>query len=279
MIYLLLAVASSAMVSICMRLSNKHVNNEMGMFMANYAVCIALSWAFMGAFPIVRWDSSVSVMFILGIVSGILYLVSFMAMKTNMKHNGIVLTSTFMKLGVLIPTLMAVFVFKEIPRWTQVVGIVLSVIAIITINYEKDSTQAVNRKSWLLGLLVLSGVTDAMANIYEQFGSAVLKDSYLLMTFAAAFLLAVILNVRTKEKISVKDILFGCLIGVPNYFSARFLLLALGFVDAMLVYPMYSIATIVTVTGVGVLCFHEKLSKKKIAALILIGTALIMLNV
>ena len=46
MIYLLLAIACSALISICMRISEKHIKNEMGMFMANYALCILLSFVY-----------------------------------------------------------------------------------------------------------------------------------------------------------------------------------------------------------------------------------------
>lgn len=279
MMYLILAIASSAMVSVCMRLSEKHVNNEMGMFTANYAVCIVLSFFYLKQIPTGNNAYALLWMLFLGILSGILYLVSFVVMKVNMKHNGIVLTSTFMKLGVLIPTLMAVFVFGETPGWARVCGILLALIAIITIHFEKDSVQVGSRKSWLIGLLILSGFTDAMANIYEQVGDVGLKDGYLLITFLAAFLCALILALRGNTKIGMKDVFFGFLIGIPNYFSARFLLWALGQMDAVLVYPMYSIGTIIAVTLVGVLFFKEKLSKKKVIALGMIGIALCLLNV
>ena len=77
---------------------------------------------------------------------------------------------------------------------------------------------------------------------------------------------------------TLKDLLFGMLIGIPNYFSARFLLLALGSVDAVLVYPMYSAVTIIVVTLAGVLAFREQLSKKKAGALVLIVVAVCLLN-
>lgn len=215
---------------------------------------------------------------VLGIISGILYLVSFMFLKYNMKHNGIVLASTFMKLGVLIPTIMAVVVFHEMPKWTQVLGIIISLLAIVIIHFEKDALQEGNKKFWLLILLILSGFTDAMANIYEQIGSAEGKDGYLLITFFVAFLLALGFSVFRKTRILKADILFGMLIGIPNYFSARFLLLALGSVDAVLVYPMYSVATMIVITVVGIIAFHESVSKKKACALGLIVLALGLLN-
>ncbi len=279
MIYLLLAIASSAMVSICMRLSEKHVKNEMGMFMANYAVCIALSYGFMNHALSVSAERSVLIMWLLGVISGILYLVSFVAMKINMKYNGIVLASTFMKLGILIPTVMAVLVFREVPKVTQLAGIGFAIAAIVIINFEKGTAGESLKKSWLIGLLILSGFTDAMANIYEQIGSSALKDDYLLVTFIFAFIFAVIFTVRDKVKVSIKDLLFGMLIGIPNYFSARFLLLALGSVKAVLVYPMYSVATIIVVTLAGLTFFGEKLSRKKMFALSLIGVALCLMNI
>ena len=278
MLYLFLAIASSAMVSICMRASEKHIKNEMGMFMANYAVCILLSAVFMNGQ--IDYGTSQSVIFMigLGILSGILYLVSFVFLKFNMQYNGIVLSSTFMKLGVLIPTIMAVVVIREIPTWMQVLGIVLSVVAIVIIHFEKDAIKEGNKKIWLLVLLIMNGFTDSMANIYEKTGDASGKDSYLLITFLTAFLLALVFALTGKQKITKKDLLFGMLIGVPNYFSARFLLLALTELAAVLVYPMYSVATMIVISLVGILVFRESVSKKKMGALGLIILALCLLN-
>ncbi len=279
MIYLILSIVSSALISICMRVSEKHIRNQMGMFMANYATCLLLSFLLIEekagylaknmSFPVVG----------MGLACGILYLVNFVFLKFNMKHNGIVLATTFMKLGVLIPTLMAIVVFHETPGWTQVIGIVLSVIAIIIIHFEKDAIQEGNKKIWLLLLLMLSGITDSMANIFEQAGAAEAKDGYLLVTFFAAFLIALVFALVSKTKISGKDILFGILLGIPNYFSARFLLQALGSVKAVLVYPMYSVGTIVIIMLAGVILFRESISKKKACALGLIVLALCLLNI
>lgn len=275
MFYLILAIMCSSIISITMRFSEKYVENQMGMFMANYIVCTLLSYAFMNSLSL----SVSSVTFSLGVVSGILYLVSFVYLKINMKYNGIVLSSTFMKLGVLIPTLMAIAVFKESPSWTQVLGIVLSIMAIILIHFEKDSIHEGNKKIWLLVLLVISGISDSTANIFDKIGSGDERDMYLLLTFFFAFLLSTILAIVGKKKITSKDILFGCIIGIPNYFSARFLLLALGSIPAVLVYPMYSVATIVVISLSGVLLFHETISHKKKLALCLILVAMGLLNI
>lgn len=154
MLYLILAILSSAMVSITMRISEKYITNKMAMFMSNYAICIALAVAFMD------WKNMSAGLgvpaLVLGAISGVLYLVNFIFLKYNMQHNGIVLSSTFMKLGVMIPTIMAVVVFHEMPSWTQVIGIAISVFAIVIIHFEKEALQESNKKAIALGMIVVA---------------------------------------------------------------------------------------------------------------------------
>ena len=275
MTYLLLAILSSAMVSITMRLSEKHVQNQMVMFMANYAICTGLSYGMMNQ----NGFSISPITFWLGSISGVLYLISFVYLKINMKFNGIVMSSTFTKLGVLIPTLMAIFIFSEIPTWTQVMGIILSLLAIVMIHFEKDSVNDSQKKGWLILLLIISGITDSMANIFDQIGIASQKDMYLMMTFIFAFLLSMVLALFEKKNTSIKDVLYGLIIGIPNYFSARFLLLALGSVDAVLAYPMYSVTTMIIISMTGLLFFHETISNKKKVALGMIILAICLMNI
>ena len=47
MIYLVLAMITSMLVSVFMRLSEKYITNKMAMFMSNYAICVVLSILFM----------------------------------------------------------------------------------------------------------------------------------------------------------------------------------------------------------------------------------------
>ena len=275
--YLLLTIASSVLISTLMRAGEKHIKNEMGMFMANYLVCAVLSLLLMENKAVQLLDISATSIW-LGVISGFLYLGSFVFLKLNMKYNGMVLATTFMKLGILIPTILAVVVFHEVPRVTQVMGVVLSVFAIVLIHFEKDSAHAGSKKIWLVVLLMMSGFSDAMANIFEQIGDMAGKDVYLLVIFLTAFLLCLALVIYQKQKTAKTDLLLGALIGVPNYFSSRFLLLALTELDAVFVYPVYSAGTLVVLTVIGVLVFRELLSRKKACALAMIALALCLLN-
>ncbi len=304
MIHLLLAIASSTLISVLMRYSENYIKNQMAMFTTNYVICSALSlyyveWgrACASAGPLASLlGTEPGPVLIIGFISGVLFLASFVFLKFNMKHNGIVLASTFMKLGVLIPTIMAVVVFGESLKWTRALGIALAVAAIVLIHFEKEEASGASpdgadsgqerggrghagMKIWLIVLLIMGGFTDSMTNIYEKLGDPSGKDGYLFVTFFVALVLAALAALLSKAPVSKPDLLFGALIGIPNYFASRFLLQALGSVDAVLVYPMYSVGTLVVITLAGILLFKEDVSRKKACALGLIVVALCLLNI
>ena len=118
-----------------------------------------------------------------------------------------------------------------------------------------------------------------MAKVYEQWGSQLLAPQFLFYTFLTAFILCTVLTLRKGQRVGTQELLYGLLIGVPNFFSARFLLLALEDVPAVIAYPSYSVATLLVVTLTGVLVFKERLRKRQWLALGLILVALVLLNV
>jgi len=286
MIFLILAILSSAAISLVMRLSEGRVNSKMGLFLFNYLTCIVLSLIFTagsigGSTSIVK--EGLSTVLILGIISGFLYLASFMILQHNYRVNGMILSSTFMKLGVVIPTIIAMLFFRENPGPLQVCGMVLTLLAIIIMNYEREegktSGRGLKAGIWLIIMLLSSGFTDAMANFYDELGTPALKDHYLLVTFFAAFMCSIILAIYRKERISREDVLFGLILGIPNYFCSRFLLLSLSRLKAIIVYPVYSVGTILTISLIGILFFKDRLKKKEILAMAIVVMALILLNV
>ena len=275
MFYLLCTVLCSVLNSLILRMSNSKVKNELAMFASNYVVCILLSYLYL--------DKSLSFVFeldvlILAMIIGCLFLVSFFFFKVNIKYNGMVLSSTFMKLGIIIPTLMAIFVFKEEPKINQIIGILISIFAIILINYEKDAMNQGSKKWWLVLLLIINGFSDSGVNIFRNISTSS-NDIFMIMIFVFALILTSIFMMKDKQKVYKEDIFYGVILAIPNYYSVRFMMAALESIDAILVYPIYSVGTIIFVTLIGVLFFKEKLSKNKTIALGLILISLVLLNI
>ena len=250
----------------------------MAMFMANYAVCSLLSYYYMGGVPIFASEPGIGFTLGIGAISGIWYLVGFLFMQWNMRENGVVLSSTFNRLGVLVPTIMAMVVFKESPKMVQIIGILIALVAIVMMQFEKDSVDAGGKKIWLVVMLLSSGFCDSLTNIYDKVGNPVLKDNYLLYTFFVALICATILTIKEKNKISKWDLFYGFIIGVPNYFSSKFMFDALKTVPAVIAYPVSSVGTILAISVGSVILFKEKVSNQKKFALVLVMAAMALLN-
>ena len=269
--YLILAIISSAMVSLVMRLSEKHISGKRSMLAVNYVMCCVMAAIDSG----VSKGSGLTIG--MGVINGALYLAGFMLLQTNVQKNGVVLSATFMKLGLLVPMVLSIVAFHEFPSVVQILGFLVAVVAILLINFEKGQTNA-RFKIGLILLLLAGGGGDAMSKVFEEIGPAAFSGQFLFYTFLTACILCFACVVWKKEKIGAKEFLFGLLIGIPNYFSARFLLWALKELKAVIVYPIYSVATLLVITLVGVCAFKERLSKKQCIGLIFIMISLILLN-
>ena len=278
MIYLLLAILASSLVSIVMRLTKAHVKNETSLLAVNYLTCIAIAGVYMGAGNALpgaggAWPLG------LGAVTGALYLAGFILLQWSVGKNGVVLSSTFMKLGLLVPIVCSIVFLHETPAAMQVIGFVLAVAAVLLINSGKGG-EAARSRGVLILLLLTCGTGDFMSKVYEVLGPKALSDQFLFYTFVFAFVLCLALMIRKKEKPGIKELCWGAALGLPNYFSARFILGALGQgIPAVIVYPTFSVATMVVLTIAGVVFFRERLSRREWIGLAMILAALIFLNI
>jgi len=277
MLYLLLAILSSAVLSAIMRVSERYCRNEMVMLAANYVMCALASAAYAGGIGLPADATGLGLTVGAGLVNGVLYMAGFVLLKWNIRRAGVVLPATFMKLGVLVPAMAAMLIFGEQPRAAQLIGVAVAMAAILVMQGRGGKSAAAGLPGLIL-LLLSGGTADTMSKVYETWGNPALKNHFLLITFLAALLLCAAMCVIRREKPALRDVLWGLMLGVPNYYSARFLLLALEEVPAVVTYPSYSAGTIVTVTLIGAMVFKEKLARHKLAALGMVVVALAMLN-
>ena len=277
MLYLILSIICSMLVSVVMRLSEGKSKSSAGLLAINYLMCCVLAFIFTGTTRLFPDAEKLGLTLGLGAIGGVLYLGAFILLQWNISKNGVVLPATFMKLGVIVPTLVAILVFGETPRLTQILGIAAAIAAILLIN-GKGKQQAGSIGGLIL-LLLAGGGADSMSKIYDEVGTPELTSHFLLYIFIVACALCFMLCILRRQKIGVMELFFGTALAIPNYLSSRFLLLALNDVPAVVAFPSYSVATIVMVTLAGVCFFREKLEKRKLVALGVILAALVLLNI
>lgn len=286
MLYLILAIISSSLVSIMMRVGEGRAKNNISMLSVNYFICMILAFVYTGAGNLLQTGEGIGTSIGLGVINGFFYIASLILFQNSVKHNGVVLSSIFMKLGIMVPLVISILLFKEMPTVIQVIGFMIAITAIVIINM-KDKTEhnisekVKERSSIKLGLILVlfgCGMADGMSKIYQELGTDKFEELFLVCTFVVAFLLSVVLVKIKKQRYTKNELLYGALLGIPNYYSARFLLKALGEVPAVVAYPTFSIGTIAVITLTGVLAFKEKLNKRQLVAIGLIAIAVVLLN-
>lgn len=271
MVYLILAFCSSAMVSVLMRFSHRRVGRSLGMLAANYAVCTALACLEAG-FGSAGLNGPALWM---GALNGFFYLAGFVMLQRSIGRSGVVLSATFMKLGLLVTLVISTVFFGERPGGAQVTGFVLAVAAIVLMGGPSGEGRF---HPGLLLLPLVGGMCDGMSKVYEELGNPAFSGQFLFDTFFTALVLCFALAAWKKQLPGKWEWCFGALIGVPNFYASRFLLSSLATVPGVIAYPAYAVAGILLVTLAGVFLFRERLTKGQWVAMVLILAALVLLN-
>lgn len=276
--YLLLAIFCSAMISITMRLSTGKVSGHFSMLSTNYLVCGILGALYADFSLFSAAPGGIGITVGLAVLNGVLLLAGLVLLQISTRKNGVVLSSLFMKLGLLVPFLVSILFFREVPTWLQIAGFCVAAAAIVVFNLKKDGD--VSRFGLgLILLLLFNGGADTMVKIFEELGPEQLSDHFLCFSFSVAFVLCTGFVIGKKERPDGKALLFGGIIGVANFFSSKFLLGALAALPAVVVFPTYSVATMLVVTLSGVVFFKERLLVRQWMAFAAVIAALVMLNI
>lgn len=278
MIFLILAVLCSSTMSIVIRLSNGRVKSRISMLAANYLTCMVTAVCFLGPRNLFASAEGFSRAFGMGMLNGIFFMTALIANQYSISRIGMVLPSVFSRMGgLLVPLVFSIFLFGEVPGALQIVGAMLAVAGILLMNLKSGSGKA-GCTAALIILLLTEGMASSMTKIYRETGVAAFSDNFLFFTFTSAFILCAAVAILRHERPGLREVLFGAMIGVPNFLATRFILGALENIPAIIVYPSRSVGTIAVIALTGVLVFKEKLSKRQVIALMIIIAALILLN-
>lgn len=232
--------------------------------------------------------------FVIGLITGVFFLLSFVLYQISVRKNGASLSGMFAKLGILIPMIVSVLVWREIPTMMQMFGICMAMFAIAVANVSsKASTKATHSIKWLLALFVGGGIAEFSNKIFQKTVSLEYRSLFLFLVFATALVLSILMYYADLKRQGIKSgrrevatgdgnikmsVVVGIFVGIPNLFASYFLLNALNDFPASVVYPAYSAGSILMISILSVVLFKEILYKKDWIAIILTALSLILLN-
>lgn len=302
MVYLILAIVCSASIALIFKYTENANTNRYLITSSNYFIAFVVSLGmiiFKGLFKNISFGSSFFNEFstvlknndtllshsssivwglIVGAGAGFFFFLSFIYYQKSVKENGVGISGTIAKLGILIPMLFSIVIWNELPTLMQVIGIALSLVSIVIVNLSSNSLEKLDIKPTIILLFLFGGLAEFSNKIFQKYALIDYKDVFLFAVFFVAFLLSVFYTIRSKGNITLKDILTGFAVGIPNLFSSFFLILALTTINASVAFPIYSAGSIVLINIGGLLIFKEKIAKKNQVAIILTVVALVLIN-
>lgn len=289
MIYLLLAIICSALLPNIFRLGKQKEVNEPVVITTNYVIAsivfltstiISGKMHFLTQYTELQAVEQNSVLFaiILGLGSGLFYYGGFYYYQKSVYLSGPSLASAFGKMGVLIPMILSILLWKEIPEFIQWIGVALALLAIIIIAINPSEMKLNNIHPALIIFFFLGGLGDFANKVFEKY--CLLEHNTIFLFFV--FFTALLISIKATIKVSKKkrwDYIIGIFIGVPNLLASYFLILALSKIDAVIVYPIFSGGTIILTSIISLIAFKERLKKKEYIGIILMITAVALINI
>lgn len=280
--YFLLSVACSLCIGLIFKWYKKRNIDTFQAIVFNYWVCVLTGSLFSGIWPS---PSNLANQPWLGVAGalGLLFITGFYAIALTVQLYGLTIASVMQKMSLLLSVPFSIWMFSEPFSLLKGLGLVLALVAVLLINWPKKKTippadslaasPSVELSPWWIlvpiftffdsgaiecllayaqGILIAAGDEQMQALFSTSlFGSAALLGSL-------AMLLLLLLG---KMRFAWKNLWGGILLGVPNYFSIYFLILAFNWADKSLVLPLVNLLVVGGSALLGYVLFREPLSK------------------
>lgn len=249
------------------------INFSLGDFIKEFSNILSKDSGYFSA------DASLIWAVLVGVTGGVFFFLSLIYYQKSVKENGASLSGTFGKMGILVPMVFSVLLWKEIPRLFQWVGIFLAIFSIIYANISYDESKNTSISLTLILLFIFGGMAEFQNKLFQKYALIEYKDVFLFVIFVTAFLLSLYFVIKSKDKVMRRDLFIGFLVGIPNLFSSYFLIMALNSIATSIAFPVYSAGSIIFISVGEVLLYKEKLSRKNKIAIGLVILSLILINI
>ena len=281
LIFLSLSTLSSVGFASILRHNESRSGSRLVLLASNYVVaasCGAAYWALTGAKPI----GGLTITF--GLLGGFFFVATAWIMTAAMARVGIGITVAVTRLSVILPIVASITIYSEYPSLVQALGLALAGASLYLFGASAGALQEGARqplKNWLIlaGVFAAMGCANLLLKLFSEHCPRADKPGFLTVVFAVALLFAGTLARIRKEPVAAADIRLGLLLGVPNFCSTIFFILALAAIPGIIVFPVNDIGVVVISTLVGMAIWHERLDPARRWALALALGSIVLINI
>lgn len=265
MIALILTILFSTLIILLFRLVDKYNLDELGTITFNYF--------FATAFGLLVWRNEQSIAELAdkqwtvpALIIGVLFIVTFFLLSKSTARTGMAITAVASKMSVVIPVIAGFYLFNDSVSIIKLSGIGLVIGSFYLVMKPKGELK-IDWKFAILPLLLLVGIgvnDTAMKYLQHHYFDGD-ESQFLTVVFFVAFVIgSVVLIIRSlKEKRfpAWSSIFMGFLLGLFNFGATYFLIISMSYFESSVLFPIVNMSVVVLSAFIGLILFHEKLSK------------------
>ena len=287
MIYLLLSVLSSSVIFVIFKLYNRFKINTLQAIIFNYFFAFASGMLIDQRIPGQRIFSEP--WFPGTVILGFMFIAVFYLAALTTQRSGLSVVSVATKMSVAIPVFFGIILYNESTGIIKISGILLALAAVYLTSIKKKEGIKIQKRNLIFPLLVFfgSGIIDTTIKFLEtsyvvEADVALFSSTIFAIAGCVGVSILIIQAFMGKLKLSFKNVLGGVALGIPNFGSIYFLVLALRTdgMESSTIFPLNNVAIVMISTFLGILLFREKMLPKNwigialaVASIILIATS------
>ena len=220
------------------------------------------------------------------LIIGVLFIITFNLVAFGTQKIGIAITTVSNKMSMVIPVLVGLFIFKESINSIKITGVLLAILAIY-FSCSKNGKLSFDKKYIFIIILIFigQGIADSTLSWAQEMKlNQNNKYTFFATTFFIAALMGILFLIYQSiiglHSFKFKNILWGIILGIPNYFTLFFFVDALdsGIFEKSQVFPIVNMGVIVLTATSGIILFREYLSKSNWLGILLAVVAISLIT-
>lgn len=277
-LFILMSSGCSVLIAHLLRLIEFKKMNTLRVLTVNYLVATIIAFLTVENTPAQYELSVLAPVIILSVCAGVIFIANFFIYSKSVFNNGVGVSVAAMRISLIIPVLLSTFWYQEYLKGREWLGILLVFITLILLLPDKRNLfKTPYNASWLLILLFLfTGLGDSSLKVYEaDFSMFITQELFMGFIFLVAFLSGILtLIIRRNWNFNRYECFLGVIIGIPNLYSAIFLIEALSLMSGGIVYSVTNLLTVIGATFLGIWRWGDKLTTSQ-----WIGLGLTMISI
>lgn len=218
---------------------------------------------------------------LLAVIVGFIFIANFFIYSKSVSKNGVGISVAAMRMSLLIPVLLSTFWYFEMMSTRQWVGFFTVIVALfLLLPNKRRMLREPKSAAWLLVILFLgTGLGDGSLKIFEvDFSSYLTKEQFMGSVFlSATFVGFVFVLIKRDLTFSKQELGMGILVGIPNLYSAIFLIEALEVMNGAVAYSVVNILTVLGATVLGMMRWGDIVTPVQWAGIVLTLFSILLL--